>query len=158
RDYNLARELLAESDPAQRGWEWNYLHTRLADAPVPGWTGPVTVKHVEAPNAQIAARDARYYEACKHKYASFSPNGKLLACIDAGRKIKLLDAFTGGERQSLVDNAQRTRAAAARGKYIEPFFAVEFSPDNERVAAMSRNRIVVWDCDSGDILWTAGAS
>jgi hypothetical protein len=159
RDYDLARELLADCDKGQRGWEWDYLHTRLANTPVPGWTAAgVAVKYV-APSRNVkAASEARYYEARKHRYAIFSPDGQLLACIDGGNRIMLFDARTGANLQTLIDNSRRAMAAAARGRRMEPFFAVDFSPDSQRVAAMSRNRVVVWERESGAILSTVGAS
>lgn len=159
RNFDRARRLLDECDESHRAWEWNYLHLRMGDVPVPGWTAAgVSVEFVAQPATLIGEFETIYYQGRKHKYASFSPNGKLLACIDAGRQIKLLDAKTGALVKTLSDQTRRTQAAAARGKLAEPFFAVEFSPDKKHVAALSRNRILVWDYASGELLSVAGAS
>jgi hypothetical protein len=159
RNYDVARELLWDCDEKQRGWEWNYLHTRLVDAPVPGWTAAdATIEYAAPPNNARGTIEAKYYDGRKHKYVSFSPDGKLLGCIDSGRQIKLLDAATGALIRTLTDKSRSARAAAAKGIPVEPFFAMEFSPGSRHVAALSRNRIVVWECSSGDVTSTAGAS
>jgi len=159
REFDRAREYLSDCDRAQRGWEWNYLHTRLGDAPVPGWTADgVSVDYVPEPATPAAAGEKAYYAGRKHKYVCFSPNGKFLACIDAGRQIKLLNAQTGDTVRTLADQTRRARAAEAKGKGFEPYFAVDFSRDGKHIAAMSRYRILVWDCESGDLVSAAGAS
>lgn len=146
-DYDHARVLLGECEKKQRGWEWNYLYGRLHEGPVPGWTAAdVTVERFRPPpappkNPYNRTYDSFYAEKRKPKYVSFSPNAKLLACIDAGQRIKLLDAETGALKSTL----------STKSEFEENLFDLEFGPDGRSVAALNRKTVVVWDVAKGTL-------
>ena len=77
---------------------------------------------------------------------AFSANGRWLASVGDGRVVRLWEVSTGLQLRPLA-------MGSLEGALV---VGLAFSPDNQRLAAVSDHRLTVWELATGRELWTRG--
>jgi WD40 repeat protein/serine/threonine protein kinase len=137
------RELLEQYRPKSgendlRGFEWHYLN-RLSHSELLTIKGAGFIAY--SPDGKRLAGsgkvwDAQTGEELLNRGGVFSPDGKRLASIAQDGKVRVSDAQTGQELQSLEGGAR----------------SVAFSPDSNRLAGGFKGVVRVWDVQTGQEL------
>jgi WD40 repeat protein/serine/threonine protein kinase len=155
--FDYALQLLKQSNPAMRNWEWGrLLHlSQLASAVLPAGGQVQAIGY--APNGEsfatgdrngnITVRDARSgdkrFEVPHGQYVmtvAYSPDGKRIASGSSDNTIKVLDAANGAVLHTLTGHK-------------EGVLSVRFSPDGSQLLSGSfDNSAKLWDIDAEQVL------
>lgn len=137
-DVNLALQRLDETPPAERAWEYAYLRSQ-------------TDNSLRRLNADIKADGL-----------TFSPDGKLIATINYGNPVALIDARTGAVTRELrFDISAEQPGDSARMRFEPPSFSAdgsllaaagELEIQHENSFAPGDYVLFVWDVESGQLV------
>ncbi len=113
------------------------------------------------------------------RYAEFTPAGKLITCNEPGsvavwdfdaRKLEFhfsiprtsipalspdgkYIGFSGGSKVGLIDVASRAPVAMKAADKMDFWVKAQFSPSGKRLAASSQQKLMIWDVETGDVLF-----
>jgi eukaryotic-like serine/threonine-protein kinase len=114
-----------QDEPDLRGWEWHYLN-RLAH-----WD-----------RSTLRGHDREV------KQVAFSPDGRTLASVHRGGRVRLWELATASVRLTLQPPLPPSNDAPQSGVY-----GVAFSPDGERLAGPGPNgNLGIWNTQTGALL------
>ena len=155
--YDFAKQLLQQSNPGLRNWEWGRLaHLTELDSATHDAAGPVHAVAYSHDGKLIASGDmagrvtvrdahsgAVRWEARHEPFVlavAFSPDDSKIASGGSDRKIQILDAANGNVLSTLEG-------------HTDGVLSVRFSPDGTQLLSGSYdNTARLWDVASGDTL------